>query len=235
MISPSDNPNDQPEKQNAPARASVEQCIEQISAHIHRHVGKVATVFHELVSDELHIDVHIVEPKPEMPVYFAITSGMSCLAMNAPAGHPELRYAELVVSLPKDWPMDHDSWSDERNYWPIRWLKTLARYPHQFGRGIGLGHTLQNGDPPRPYAPSTRQCCALILSPLNCNNAFWRLNLSDDEVINFYSFVPIYKEEMQFARKSGGLALFDKLEAAGISDVIDPGRPNVCKKRFGIF
>lgn len=35
--------------------------IDAISAHIERHVGRVHMVFHEIVSDELHIDIHHVK------------------------------------------------------------------------------------------------------------------------------------------------------------------------------
>jgi hypothetical protein len=34
-----------------PATPHGEQCTEQISAHIEKHLGKVESVFHELVSD----------------------------------------------------------------------------------------------------------------------------------------------------------------------------------------
>jgi hypothetical protein len=37
--------------------------MEAISAHIARWIGEPASVFHELVSDKVHIDVHIV-PRP---------------------------------------------------------------------------------------------------------------------------------------------------------------------------
>ena len=36
--------------------------IEAISEHIAEHIGPVDSVFHEIISDLVHIDVHVVKP-----------------------------------------------------------------------------------------------------------------------------------------------------------------------------
>ncbi|MDO7875591.1 hypothetical protein Q5H93_12680 [Hymenobacter sp. ASUV-10] len=41
--------------------------IAAISDHIERHVGPISGVFHELLSDQVHIDVHIVAPSADFP------------------------------------------------------------------------------------------------------------------------------------------------------------------------
>ncbi|HEV2666656.1 MAG TPA: suppressor of fused domain protein, partial [Blastocatellia bacterium] len=53
------------------------EALEAIEGHIEKHVGKIETVMHELASDLVHIDVHIVEPAAERNYYTLITSGMS--------------------------------------------------------------------------------------------------------------------------------------------------------------
>lgn len=35
---------------------------------------------------------------------------------------------ELMIDLPTDWPLEMESLRDERNFWPIRILKILARF-----------------------------------------------------------------------------------------------------------
>jgi hypothetical protein len=100
-----------------------EQSIELISEHIEKHLGTPATVFHELISDLVHIDVHIVAPTEERPFYSLITSGMSDKPMNAPEGAEEFRYAELMICLPADWPMTQEEWKqDADSFWPIQSL-----------------------------------------------------------------------------------------------------------------
>ncbi len=43
------------------AAPSGEEFIQEISAHIEKHLGAVETVFHEIVSDAVHVDVHFVD------------------------------------------------------------------------------------------------------------------------------------------------------------------------------
>jgi hypothetical protein len=66
-------------------------------------------------------------------------------------------------------------------------------------------------------------------------DAFQRLRLSDGKEIAFYSVVPLYKEEIELAVRSGTDELLNRFLSKGISDVIDPSRENVAKKRFGLF
>lgn len=73
------------EPRSFPALGDAES-IEAIGAHIERHLGPIHRVFHELVSDVVHLDVHWVQPTPERPWHNLVTSGMSDLAMSAPEG-----------------------------------------------------------------------------------------------------------------------------------------------------
>jgi hypothetical protein len=57
-------------------------------------------LFHELLSDLVHVDIHIVEPTAARNYYTLVTSGMSDRPMAAPEECRECRYAELVISLP---------------------------------------------------------------------------------------------------------------------------------------
>jgi hypothetical protein len=41
-----------------------EDTIAAISNHIERHLGPIAGVYHELISDQVHLDVYIVAPAP---------------------------------------------------------------------------------------------------------------------------------------------------------------------------
>jgi hypothetical protein len=211
--------------------------IDRISAHIEQHVGPVAGVFHEIVSDLVHVDVHLVAPTADRPWHTLVTSGMSDRPMTVPDGvdPAEQAFAELTICLPPDWPMEHAAWSDERNYWPIRWLKTLARLPHEYDTWLGWGHTVPNGDPPEPYAHGTKFCCMLLLPSISAGDDFHRLKVNDEKTINFYALYPLYKEEVDFKLKRGTEALIEKFFKAGVTDVVDVARRNACRKRFGLF
>lgn len=60
--------------------------IEAISDHIEKHIGPIDNVWHELISDLVHLDVHQVAPTPDRPWWTLATSGMSDIPMSVPEG-----------------------------------------------------------------------------------------------------------------------------------------------------
>lgn len=201
---------------------------ELIQQHAQRYVGKVDNIFHEIVSDLIHVDINIVPPSPKRPYHTLITSGMSDRKMSTPQGREDMSYAELVISLPPHWQLKGKSSEDEAYYWPIRWLKILARLPHQYGTWLWATHTVPNGDPPEPFASNIKLCCALLLFPILMPKGFNILKVNDEKTIHFLSFVPIYREEMDFKLQQGLDPLMDRLDKAGVTELLNISRPNVC-------
>jgi hypothetical protein len=221
------------EKDFTPAQG--ESHIEVISAHIERHLGPISCVFHEIISDVVHIDVHVVPANDQFPYLRLVTSGMSDLPMTLPEGAPGSAYMELMVTLPADWPISDDAFEDERNYWPVWLLKTLARLPHEYDTWLGFGHTIPNGHPAEPYASGVGFDGAIVLPPVTAPEGFGTLQLDDGRRITFMTIVPLYPEEMDLKLKKDAEALLDRFDAKNIQDVIVPGRVNVARKRFGFF
>lgn len=204
--------------------------LEAISAHIEHYVGPIEMVLHELVSDMIHLDLHWVKPTAERPVNTLVTSGMSDRAMSAPEGAEQFRFSELVLNLPADWPMEQSAWEDEAYYWPMRLLKVLARFPHEFQTWLWVGQSVGGGENPEPYHSSTKQCAALLAPCISLPEEFMRLTLNDGRDIYFFTVLPLYQEELMYRLKRGTDALFELFERAGVGDVIDPTRDNVCKR-----
>jgi hypothetical protein len=209
--------------------------IEKVDRHIERHLGKVSSVYHELVSDIVHVDVHHVPPDRKRNHHLLVTSGMAEKPMLTSEGAEDWRFAELMLALPGTWPLQQEAFKDENHYWPIRLLKILARFPHEYDTWLGWGHTVPNGDPPKPFAPSTGLCCALLLEPTLAPEDFGVLEVDSDRRVFFYGLFPIYEDEMNFKLKRGAEALQERFQKAGITELIDPRRPSVCRKRFGFF
>ncbi len=212
-----------------------ETALEAITQHIERHLGRIETVFHELLSDAIHIDVHHILPSRERPYHALVTSGMSDLPMKVPSNAGAPRHLELMVSLPRGWKVSQEAFDDDNCYWPMRQLKTLARFPHKYDTWLGRGHTVTNGDPAQPLAPSTRLCGAILLPPLRVPKEFNELRIDDRKVIHFLATVPLYEEEMALKMRDGANALIERLGKHGVTDVVDPTRRNVARKRFGFF
>lgn len=216
--------------------ASGEPSIEEISNHIETHIGKIHMVFHELVSEQVHIDVHWVKPTTDKPFHTLVTSGMSDKPMNTPDGVEGRDFAELSICLPEDWKISEEDFQDEKNYWPIRWLKYLARFPHEYNTWFSYGHTIPNGDPAEPFADKTQLNTMVLLPSIVFGEAFHTLNLKNKS-IDFYTLIPLYTDEVNLKMKKGVEALFDGFDKFGVSDVVNLDRPNTAKKkkRFGFF
>lgn len=223
-------------EQGMPRGASGNPSTDEISDHIEKYVGPIHSVFHELASDLVHIDVHWVQPSNDRPYHTLVTSGMSDLAMHTPNELEGNDHAELSICLPKDWKLSEEDFEDEDNYWPIRWLKYLARFPHQYGTWLGHGHTIPNGNPPETFASNTQLNTMVLLPSVLLDEGFHQLQLPD-KTINFYTLIPLYEEEVQLKMKKGVDALYDGFDKHNVSDIIDINRPNTAKRKklFGLF
>lgn len=210
--------------------------IAAVSDHIERSVGPIHMVFHEIVSDRLHIDVYHVAPDATRPFHTLVTSGMSEAAMNTPDEVGEFRFAELSILLAPTWDLRQESFEDENHYWPIRLLKTLARYPGENDTWLGYGHSVATANPPTPFAPGTELSACVLLAPLSLGEPFFTLTRPDGATTHFWTVVPLYADELELKVQKGTDALLDAFDRAGVDDVVHPTRPRArVRKTFGIF
>ncbi|WP_396600926.1 suppressor of fused domain protein [Algibacter sp. R77976] len=216
--------------------ASGEPSIEEISDHIEKHIGDIHMVFHELISDQVHIDVHWVKPTEEKPFHTLVTSGMSDKPMHTPEDVEHRKFAELSICLPADWKVSETAFKDEKYYWPIRWLKYLARFPHELNTWLSFGHTIPNGDPAQPFFKNTELSSIILLPSVVLGDGFHTLEL-ENKSIDFYSLIPLYNEELNLKMRKGVDALFDGFDKYEVSDILILDRPNTAKRKklFGLF
>lgn len=219
-----------------PAEHATAEWNEAIELHLATHVGETSFVFHEIVSDKVHLDVHIIPPGPDRRFFMLYTTGMSAKPMTKPEGAPGSDYAELSILLPPTWECTEAGFKDERWYWPIRWLKTLARLPHDYSTWLGHGHTVPNGDPAQPFDPSTKLAGMLVASSITLDPEAHTIAVGD-ETVDLFTLWPLHANEMQFKLDRSMEALIDKFEQAQVSDIIDPGRPSAIARRkfLGLF
>ncbi len=221
--------------------AETSPCIEEIEKHVATYFGEPATVFHEIASDLVHIDVHMIPPHPKRNCWTLFTTGMSDLPMTPPDGADDQKWGELMLSLPPDWKIDQLSVTPpppdlEQWYWPIRWLKQLARFPHTCQTWLGIGHTIPNGDPPEPFTSATKLCCWLLLPPIHVPTAAREVALSDGRTVRLFALHALYLEELSLKLNQGLDALLDALDRADVEEVLTIDRLSaVRKKLFGLF
>jgi hypothetical protein len=197
--------------------------IDAVEAHISRHFGAPAGVLRQGDPEEA-IAMHVMPPTPDRPRFTVITSGMSRRPMQ---GAPE-RYAraELVLSLPPDWPLEQSALEDERNWWPLRLLQNLSHMPHATGGWLGFGHTVPHGNPPQSYAENTSLCGALLLPPVWTPAGFNTLETGDDTV-QFLGVYTLHREELQYKLDADTEAFFERLRAGQVTELVDVTRPSV--------
>ena len=195
--------------------------MEAIEGHIQQYFGDFENVFHELASPDIHVDICVVQPSAERDYYTLVTMGMGAHRMNVPEELAEykLERAELAIALPKDWKLKQEDMRDERWYWPIRLLKTLARLPIASDTWLGFGHTM---DKEEDFAKDTKLCAAILTGPQDTEDGSEVCILPSGEEVNFYQVIPLYRDELEYKLAHDADALLDKMN--GISFVVEPDR-----------
>ena len=201
----------------------TEEEMEAIEGHIQQYFGEFENVFHELSSPDIHVDICVVPPSKERNYYTLVTMGMGAHRMNVPEELAEykLERAELAIALPGNWKLKHEDLKNERWYWPIRLLKTLARLPIASDTWLGFGHTMDNEE---DFAKGTKLCAAILTGPQDTEDGSEVCILPSGEEVNFYQVIPLYRDELEYKLAHDADALLDKMN--GISFVTYNTRPN---------
>ena len=190
--------------------------------HLEKNFGPVKSVFHELVPEEMHIDIYVVEPTEKFPFYRLFTCGMGAKKMELPAQargkRPER--IELMITLPADWKFDDESMKNENFYWPVGLLKYLARFPWNESTWLGFGHTI----PLQKFAENTELSGVLLNYPENYPYEVGHIDLPRGTV-QFINVVPLYSEEMDY-KLSSGIEALEKLMGDTLYAPINPKRKN---------
>ncbi len=209
-----------------PAQGPQPAFAEAIDRHIETHFGPVEFVYHELASHLVGVHVYVVGPTEERPYRTLITSGMSELPMTIPEGHDISPYAELMLSLPADWPLPQAIPGDDSAGWPVRVLKTIARLPHEYGTWIGEWHSVPNGDPAQRYTPESRFVGVAVVPMLRVRPEARIIEVGDGNRIDLLALIPLHPEEIAVKLESGTDALIDVLDRGRVTELLEPHRPS---------
>ena len=205
---------------------------EEINAHFNAAFpDREGFVYHEIISDLVHINVNLMKPTKQQPFYVAYTTGMSDRPMTLPdelADHEELKYAEVFLFLPGDWDLGKEfqlgSDVPPECFWPIHMLKFLARFPHEYDTWLGPGHTIPNGPDYSPLGPGV-DFGGVVLA---VNGALDKVEARDGRRINLLFAIPAYQEEIEYKLKYGMDALLKRFSEENVPMVLDIHRPNLC-------
>lgn len=207
--------------------------LDAVEKYLDKHLDGDGFVFHEIVSDLIHLDVHVIPPGPRSNAWTLLTSGMSDLPMPRAKEFGVPPHAELMLRLPPSWreksqalrQVTADSKSD--HYWPVAVLKDLARMPHDCDSALGYGHTICFKHPPAPLRPDVPFVGAMLLPVFHLGDNGYLIRAEDGRQIHVYSVHLLLADEMEFKVKHGSDALFEHFDRVGYSDIVDPTRESV--------
>lgn len=185
-------------------------------------------VFDEIESEIIHRDIFFIKATEERPYHILLSCGMSALPMKVPEDIESSEFAEVMILLPKEWSLEYESFSDERNYWPIRIMKQLMLLPHPNKNWLGFGHTFVHEDDDE-FAEGIGFNSVMLANSMELSSDFMEIELENDKVIDIYTLIPLYKEELEFKKQNNAYDLLKKFDKFGIEEVVKIGRKNVCE------
>jgi Suppressor of fused protein (SUFU). len=198
----------------------TEEQLDVMDMHIQKYFGKYDNVLHELFSPDIHVDICVVEPVPGRDYYILVTTGMGAHPMHIEEMDEQEGWqkprAELLITLPSDWDINS---SDDRWYWPVRLLRSLARLPIENDTWLGYGRTVESAG---RFAKNTKLCGCMLSWPYHFGEEAVICRLPDGQEVRFYQVLPIYEKEKEYKLENGGEAL-DDLFPQG-PRIIDPKR-----------
>ena len=206
----------------------TEKELNEYECFVKENFGSYRDVFHEIVSPDIHLDIIIVPPTDDDPFYKLITMGMGAYSMNVPEelkGN-ELEHAELVLYLPRQWNIKSQ---DEKDYWPIRYLKILGRLPIDLNTWLGYGHTIHGNEDQSPFEENTQLNSFVLTNACNLLYENLDLRLSSGKKINFYQIFPLYQEELEYKLEHSLDDLMELFDDDDILPVLNIKRKNYCK------
>ncbi|MGI3186194.1 suppressor of fused domain protein [Nioella aestuarii] len=193
--------------------------------------GTQPFLFHELISDVVPVDILCFAPKDARDHWVFVTLGMSNERMAVPQnGDPKIwGRAELMIGLHSEWGdrvveiMQQRRNEDAATWWPIRYLKHYARYPHSAGAFLADGHTLSSPDG-APYSDETGMNAAMISYPTILPEDAVRFDLPNGDKVTILGLVYLYPAELEHKTNVGLDTFCLDLEEQGVSEVIYPDR-----------
>lgn len=211
------------ERENHPVYLYEEEELREYEAYVEKSLGSFETVFHEIVSPDIHLDVILIPPTEDAPYIKLVTMGAGAYEMNLPEGMRGygLERAEYVIFLPADWDLHS---SDEKDYWPMRSLKNAGRLALYADTWLGYGHTIQADAEGSPYAENTGFNSIMLVTALDQDGERMLVKLSSGHTICFYQLIPLYPEELAFKKENGADDLAEQLAEIPDWRIVDIGR-----------
>ena len=199
---------------------------EAVNQHLARHIGEAEA--HYAVYPGPSGFVHRIRPGSGRPWTTLYTEGMS--ARPLPDCDEGAAYIELVVRCPEGWFRDDAGGpisqvgSDDGD-WLVELMQWMMQLPWRMDLPLFAGAVLPNGEPAEPYAEGVR-FCSMLIAPVLCLPVDAQEVRDGDKTVRLLSMVLLDGSELELAERDGIEALYEALDAAGVTELVDPERPS---------
>ncbi len=208
--------------------------IEALPEHIGQFIDGEPTVFHETHSDHMHLDIFMWEPTAQRPIWTMVTAGLSAHPMKVPAGAEYYERAELVLTLPGDWPSVSEiqrmpDSRAKRFSWPILVMKQLARMTYLYDTWLGYGHSTRARRTIHQTYPKSEFSGLLIEQVLSMPTDATTF-MVEGHTVHCLGLYALYPAELQFILETphgGAHEMMHRFENANLHEGIFPGRPAI--------
>ena len=196
--------------------------ILSVESHIQKTFGDISAMFQETTGSDVWVDIYVINPTENRNFYTLVTMGMGAYEMTTPLGAENFKRSELLMTLPPDWDFSE---SNENSFWPIRWLRAIARAPINENSWLSFGHTIESD---HSFSYNTRLSAAILLFPMvSPDIEDYSCQLPNNECVQFYQVVPLYKEELKYFHTHDWEELLDLMCLDDdFSHIVNPTRPN---------
>ncbi|MBF6298987.1 suppressor of fused domain protein [Nocardia amamiensis] len=172
-----------------------------LEAHYDRFLGDNRfRMFHERISEYVHLDIYIYGTSPTRPFVTLATSGMGAADVPRDSTKPTRR-SELVTYVPHDW-----DFSSPEAAWLFARLFELARFPHSSQEVMAKHHTMCIFDERTNLAdalfPGSLLTHWYLRSLINEPEEIDHLILPSGQHLNFMWPYPITRHEYYFATQA---------------------------------
>ena len=89
------------------------------------------------------------------------------------------------------------------------------------------GHTYMY-DENKEYAKGVGFNSVVLVNSMELSSEFTEIELTNNKVVDIYTLVPLYKEELKFKKENSLTELLEKFDDFNIEEIVQIGRKNVC-------
>ena len=219
---------------------SSDELREAVDTHLASHIGDHETAYcdeegwaGQSSEDGPPVDVLVVPPEGERRFAYVATFGCA-LASLGNETYRDMgveRRVEFVLAAQQ--PEDHEESHKSLNL-AANTVRQFAKMVHLNGVTVEPGETVAFSNEPRPIYDEAEFCGFVFMPPRLPGPGFEELypsNAGLGEPLRYVAPVPIHEAELEFGIMQGSAALVELFMRAGVTEMIDMGRPCLIKTR----